>query len=424
MTSTDRRRTRLLLITESFYPVYAGPAVRFRRYLPGFRERGIDVTVVTGTPKGSKAGMSGFLPAWRDAEVGSFLPVEEVDGAAVHRIRLPDEGRKQRGVWFRRRATELALRADLKPDVVQFLSYGGLWIHMVNALRDRGIGTVFTGTMVSEPPPNPLKRHIQRFRLIRPLDRVDRVVVSSSVMKEMMARWRMTDSIDVIPNGVDLERFHPSRDPSQRRTIRSGWGVPKNATVTLFVGPISPRKGVDLLLKAWAVAAREQPNLHLVLAGPRRDLADPALSGFRDILERLKSESGAADRVHFIGLIENVEEHMRAADQFVFSSQREGMPNVIPEAMATGLAVLTTPFVGLPAEFGAPERDYLLTNFDPQALGTSMARLAGDRALRERIGSAARRWAESEMAVRVSLDRYSALYTKLATDGRSDDVSD
>ncbi|NJL45279.1 MAG: glycosyltransferase family 4 protein, partial [Leptolyngbyaceae cyanobacterium SM2_3_12] len=71
--------------------------------------------------------------------------------------------------------------------------------------------------------------------------------------------------------------------------------------------------------------------------GPRLDQSDPALAPFGQRLEALLEASGTRERVHFVGRVDNVEAYLQAATLFVFPSRREGLPNVVMEAMASGL---------------------------------------------------------------------------------------
>ena len=110
----------------------------------------------------------------------------------------------------------------------------------------------------------------------------------------------------------------------------------------------------------------------------------------------------------------NVETYLRASDIFVFPSQREGMPNVVLEAMATGLPVLLTPFVGLAADFGQAGREYLLAPREAQAVAANLADLLENDGLRLTLGQQARNWVREHLSIETSLDRYAALYYELA----------
>jgi glycosyltransferase involved in cell wall biosynthesis len=184
------------------------------------------------------------------------------------------------------------------------------------------------------------------------------------------------------------------------------------------VGALTPRKGPDLLLEAWGRVARRLPDAHLTLIGPRADEDHPRWGEFERRLENLVRASGAGNRVHFTGFVSNVEEYLRVSDVFVFASSKEGQPNVVLEAMASGLPVVLTPFLGLSEDLGRPGHHYLLTERNSEALATAMVRLVESGDLRATIGRRARQWVEETMNVERSLDRYAALYHDLVRQAR------
>jgi glycosyltransferase involved in cell wall biosynthesis len=393
-----------------FHPVYAGPAVRFKRYLPGFQKRGIQVRVCTATPDSVKGPASGVDNAWSALPYGTLLPLEMVDGVPVQRVRLPDKVGIRREAWFARAVAAFCSRTPHRPDVVQLFSarlaaVPGLW-----RLRRLGIPAVVTRTMVPLLPRHPVKRAL----LGASIRFLSSIVVSSEMMAAHLRTFGVETRIEVIPNGVDIRRFRPPAGPEERSAIRRQLSLPEDATVLLFAGPIAPRKGIDLLLEAWCRLAPLHPRVHLVVAGPRLDVARPAWASYNEKLEALADRSGARDRLHFPGLVQNVEDYMRAADMFVFTSSREGMPNVVPEAMASGLPVVTVPFIGLPQEFGEPGRHFVLTAFDPDRLAADISGMLGAPRRRVELGRQARAWVEARLDVNHSLDRYARLYDDLS----------
>jgi glycosyltransferase involved in cell wall biosynthesis len=243
---------------------------------------------------------------------------------------------------------------------------------------------------------------------------VNGIIVSSTVLRDMMVGLGVKNRIEIIPNGVDLQRFRPVEDEDERQALRVSLGMSEHRKVIITVGAIHPRKGTDVLLEGWVRLIKDHPGTELFLVGLRKDLSYPDLAEFRRKLETLITASGASDRVHFTGLVRNIEEYLRAADVFVFPSVREGMPNVVLEAMASGVSVILTPFIGLSEDFGKPGKEYLLSDRDPEALSSSMAAILNDSRLQTRLGHRGRTWVEGTMDIEKILDRYAAFYRGLA----------
>ena len=285
------------------------------------------------------------------------------------------------------------------------------WVHRIRRL---GIPTICVSTLLGEFSSNLLKRTWQRIDRRIGMNLVDRVVVSSSVMARHLTRMGVSTQIEIIPNGVDLHRFRPIEDETDRVRLRQKLGLKADWQVVLAVGPIVPRKGVDALVDAFARICRKSPEAHLVLVGPRQDLSGLAPPGFHQKLQQLVSDANAQGRVHFTGPVSDVEDYLRAADLFVFPSHREGMPNVVPEAMACGIPIIMTPFLGLPEEFGTPGKQYVLSNWEPEALAADIRNLLARAEYRRNLGYMGRQWVEQKLDVDHSLDRYASLYSELA----------
>jgi glycosyltransferase involved in cell wall biosynthesis len=124
--------------------------------------------------------------------------------------------------------------------------------------------------------------------------------------------------------------------------------------------------------------------------------------------------------VTFTGAVDNVEAYLQTADVFVFPSRKEGMPNVVPEAFACGLASILTPFKGLPDEFGRPGEQYVLVERNAEALATAINAILDDPERRRQLGRRGRKWVEEHLDVEISLDRYADLYYELANDSRKE----
>lgn len=190
-------------------------------------------------------------------------------------------------------------------------------------------------------------------------------------------RARITE----VRNGVDLDRFRPGDAPSARQRL----GLPAQGRLLLGVGRLVESKG--FLLAARALASLPS-DVHLVLVGEGPQRSEIAEVG--------------GNRVHFLGarLPDEVADAFRACDLFVLPTEREGWPNVVTEALASGLRVVASAVGGIPEILGgaAPadgSLGALVPPRDEAALLAALRRILdvpGDRA---RVRAFAERWSWS-----------------------------
>jgi len=407
---------RLCLASPVFYPTYGGSQRRFLSYLPGLRERGLDIRVYTGTPI-TKEMSAEETALWGDYPTGEFMPTTEVAGIPVHRVKLPDNKGTKRTQTFNDRLLEYCSNPEYRPDVIQMVGpLKPMSIPLLRQLRDMHIRLLYAVTIA---PPEPsrkkwFRRAHSRGDEVELFNLLDCIVTNNTPLREFVQAARVTTRVEVIANGVDLERFHPAEAPADRNPLREQLGIGKNDIMITSVGGISPRKGSDLLLDAWARLASAFPNIHLVLIGPRKDLEQPKLKGFRRRMEKTIRQSGAPERVHFSGLCENVEEYQRASDILVLPSEREGMPNAVLEAMASRVPVIMTPYKGLCSDMGTPGTHFLLSERNVGALSSALRQLLENPAQRSEFASQGYDWVRQTLSLDKSLDRYAALYHELA----------
>lgn len=207
-----------------------------------------------------------------------------------------------------------------------------------------------------------------RSLLMRTLRGVDRVIAVSQALKDTMVRLGVQpEHISVIPNGVDPGKFAPlSRQEARHMLKLSG---PK---LILSVGNLTENKGMDLLVKALHLLAhqRQRSDLHLAIVGN---------GPCRPALVELVRALGLEDRVCLVGAVPHHELNRwySAADVFCLASAREGLPNVVLEALACGTPVVATPVGGIP-EVISSERVGLLAQRDEHHLADAIA-MALDR---------------------------------------------
>lgn len=214
----------------------------------------------------------------------------------------------------------------------------------------------------------------------------------------------------VIPYGVDVETFRPDRQAGL--AWRGRLGLTDDDVLLLGVGRMVTKKGFHHLLEAAPDLLRENPRLHVVLAGAG------------DRLEEYRRSLAGLGRVHFPGAVlrDTLPDLYRAADLFVLPAVHDpegnvdGLPNVILEAMASGLPVIASGISGIPLAVTDGENGFLVTEGDADSLGDRIARLAADPDLRRRLGQASRRRAETELTWDAVAGRYRQAYTEaLAT---------
>ncbi len=205
--------------------------------------------------------------------------------------------------------------------------------------------------------------------------------------------------VSVIYNGVDTDTFHPG-EGSPQPTLRE-----KDELVVGTVGNLKPEKNQSLLIRAFARAAAGFPRARLVIAG--RDM------GEGEKLRVLATELGVADRVQFAGEVSDAASFHRSLDLFVLSSSEEGMPNVVLEAMASGLPVVTTRVGGIRALIRSGKQGIVVKVEDEAGLADAVRSLLADPALRAELGAAALRRIRSRFSSAVMAGRYSVLYKKL-----------
>ncbi|HEV3456093.1 MAG TPA: glycosyltransferase [Thermoanaerobaculia bacterium] len=215
----------------------------------------------------------------------------------------------------------------------------------------------------------------------------------------------------VIPYGVDTARFSPDR--GRRRIWRERLGIGESAPVLLGVGRMAAKKGFGVLAAALPRLLAALPELHVVLAGGG------------DLLPELAAATAPwRERVHLPGAVlrDTLPDLYRAADLFVLPAVHDekgnvdGLPNVILEAMASGLPVVASGISGIPLAVEDGASGLLVPERDVEALAAALRRLLADGQEARRLGERGRRKAEAELTWDVIAARHREAY-ELALQG-------
>jgi len=181
-------------------------------------------------------------------------------------------------------------------------------------------------------------------------------------------------------NGVDVDRFYPGPDG-----LRSVLGLPLDSHVVGFVGRLTRDKGVPELLEAFDSILAAIPNAYLLLVG-WFDASEDALDD--EVRARIESHP----RIHRTGYVADTAPYYRAMDVMVLPTWREGFPNVILEAAATGIPVVTTLATGSRDAVVPEVTGLLIPPGYPEAIRESVLQLLSNPERRCRMGLAARAW--------------------------------
>lgn len=205
----------------------------------------------------------------------------------------------------------------------------------------------------------------------------------------------------VIYNGVDLVKFHPG---SAGEDVRRDLGVVPGERVVTTVASLNHYKGVDVFVNAVPAVLESRENARFVVVGDGPE---------RKTLEKLAADLGVAERVTFTGIRSDVDEILRASDLFVLSSRTEAFPNVILEAMATGLPVVSSD-VGSVAELvDEGKTGHRIQPEDPAVLARSISSLLEDGGKAKAFGAAGRRVVEERFRLEGMIEKRESLFAEL-----------
>jgi glycosyltransferase involved in cell wall biosynthesis len=216
------------------------------------------------------------------------------------------------------------------------------------------------------------------------------VVANSLGLRDLARAFDSTVEIQVVPNGVDADRFG-----SPRRT----WTTSR----ILSVGRIVHQKGLDLAMMALSGLKNLEWQWRIVGDGPQMP-----------VLEGMIRKHALDGRVQFLGWQEPqaLKGEYANANLFLFPSRDEGMPNAVLEAMASGLPIIATRISGNEELILDGETGVLVPADDAVALREALSQLISDSGRRERMGRFGRERAQRNYSWRTAARQYQDLLTR------------
>ncbi len=299
---------RIAIVTETFPPEINGVAMTLGRIVQGLIARGHLVQVV----RPRQARESGIAPA----------DMEEVlaRGAA-----LPNYGELRFGLPAKNRLVRLW--TEKRPDVVHVVTEGPLGWSAVAAARKMHIAVTSSfhtnfHSYSSHYGLGLLKRPIEGY--LRKLhNRTLATMVPTQALASSLER-RGYQNLRVVSRGVDVQQFSPSK---RSQALRESWGLGPKDIAVLHVGRIAKEKNVGVVVAGFRALQQTHPRAKMIFVGD-----GPARQSVQD---------SCPDAI-FAGMRkgEDLAAHYASADVFLFASLTETYGNVVPEALASGLAVV------------------------------------------------------------------------------------
>lgn len=336
--------------------------------------------------------------------IAPAYPHDPTSAAGVHRIasrRVPfdPEDRLMSNRALLERGLALAAGFDLLHIQTPFLAHRvGLKI-----AREHGLPVVETYHTYFEQyfhhylpflPRTALRFAARRFSRSQ-CDAIDAVVAPSAQMAAVLADYGVRSRIEVIPTGLDLDKF----SYANAARFRDEYGIDPHRPMMLHVGRVAHEKNIGFILDVLDRVRRDVPDVLLVLAGE-----GPALAA---LMRRVRTQ-GLSGHVEFVGYLDRSSALLdcyASANVFVFASNTETQGLVLLEAMACGTPVVSTAVMGTAAVLEHAE-GAVVVDEDVGRFAAAVAALLPDRERQARMGLAARRfvareWSSAKMSGRM-----------------------
>jgi glycosyltransferase involved in cell wall biosynthesis len=236
-------------------------------------------------------------------------------------------------------------------------------------------------------------------RIIRYYDRI--ICVSDDLYDRCLAAGVPPDRCILVHNAIDTEQYLPA---ASQQALKQRLGISPHRVCVGAVGRLATEKAFDRLILAVDRLLCSGCELELLIIGEGEE---------RSRLESLISNLNRSDSIKLLGYRPDMLQLFQAMDIFALSSLREGLPNVVLEAMATRVPVVATRIAGLPNLIQDGMNGLLVDPDDVDQLAAALGRLAGDATLRNRLADAGRQTVEERFSFAVRMQKMRAIYDQL-----------
>jgi glycosyltransferase involved in cell wall biosynthesis len=378
MIPVKSRTIKIAMIAQDYLPLLGGAERQISALAPLFKERGVEVQVLTRRYPG-------------------LLPFEVMDNVPVYRLPIL-KTKPLASLSFT--IAGIPLLKKLQPDIIHahgLLSPTTMAV-IANYLWDIPVVSKSLRGGILGDYQRLIKRPLGRYRYRMIQSHVDAfIAISNEIKDEFLGSGSSPQKCKFIPNGVKLDRFQPI-NAAQKLLLRKQLKLPEG-TIVIFAGRLEQEKRVEDLVKLWLQVQEKHSDAHLLILG----------TGSQETM--LKKM--ATGNIHFGGTVEDVAPYLQTSDIFVLPSVAEGLSNALLEALATELPVVVTATGGTTDIVRHKVSGWLIENYTPQALLEGILSFLDDRRLRERCAREGRRCVTENYSLKNTADRLYELYHEL-----------
>lgn len=382
---------RILQVISTIDPACGGPPVIVTRLAAAQAALGHEVHLLTYDTPASRQ-------YWEEAR--DVLP----GGPEVDAVFIEEDGSRERLFGSNARKAVRSMIGDL--DVVHLHN---VWesILRVAASESRAAGvpyTILLNGMLDEHSmgTKSIKKQLALALGYRTMfDNASALHMGNEDEKRLIEPLQLKAPALIVPNGISFEEIDPLPEPGSFRALHPDLG---DHPYILFLSRLQYKKGLDYLAEAFKIYACNEPDAHLVVAGPDE--------GMRTDFEQRIARAGIEDRVHVVGPVYGRDKYAAFADAacFCLPTRQEGFTVVVNETLACGVPMVITKGAHRP-DVGEADAG-LIVELDEKAVAEALLTLMGDAGLRERLGRNGRAHAEANLTWRAvaqtMLDAYAS----------------
>lgn len=234
------------------------------------------------------------------------------------------------------------------------------------------------------------------------LPRYERVIcVSDDLVQACRTAGVPAQCCILLENGIDETEYSRSQTSEE---AKAQLALPPTGFVIGAVGRLAAEKGFDVLIRAGHTLLAKGLDVRLLIVGEGAE---------RVPLERLAAELGMRDRVHLPGWQPEVREYFEAMDVFALPSYREGLPNVLLEAMALEVPVVATRVNGVPQLVQDGRNGLLVQAGDAPGFAAALSEILSNAAIRRQFGASGRQTVETRYSFSTRMHRLKCIYDEL-----------